>query len=213
MCCSTSGRCAAVTNFFSKKDRGKKYPRSRGKIITNFVNAKISSELFAASELEPYKNEYGGFTAILFDGKSLVCCSNGDKSQCSRTLSPGTYGLSNHLLDTPWPKVEKLKAAVAQSRRLGKNPEQLALELFKELEDAECVQDKSLLPTTLSSEEEYIRSAIFVMGAQFGTRTSSIASYFPGKGFYFTEKNHEAVPSGAPSSFSHEFVAENRTIR
>jgi uncharacterized protein with NRDE domain len=210
ICCSTSGRCAAVTNFHSKEDRGKKYPRSRGEIISNFVRATLSSEEFSLSELDPYKSEYGGFSAILFDGKSLVCCSNRDKDQFSRSLSPGTYGLSNHLLNTPWPKVEKLKTAVVQSRRLGKDPRQLALELLKELEATECVQDKSVLPTTLSPEEEHVCSAIFVKSPHFGTRTSTVVTFVPGKGFHYTEKNHETAYSTS-SSFSHEFVPESST--
>ena len=123
MCCSTSGRVAVVTNFFSKEDFGKKYPRSRGTITSTFVVSTLSSEEFSLTELEPHKWEYGGFSVILFDGKRLVYCSNRVSGLYSKALSPGTYGLSNHVLDSPWPKVEKFKAVVAHSRRLGKSPQ------------------------------------------------------------------------------------------
>ena len=205
MCCSTTARCAAVTNFFAKEDRGKKYPKSRGNIVTDFVGAKVSSEEFARDVLEPAKTEYGGFSAFLFDGKSLVYCSNRDSEQFWRKLSPGTYGLSNHLLDTPWPKVQKIKAIVAQSRN-EKEPERLARQLLMELENEERVEERSQLPSTLTKEEEFLRSAISVKSEYYGTRTSTVVTFAPGEGFHFTEKNHETV-SNPLSSFSHEFVA------
>lgn len=207
ICCSTSGRCAAVTNFFSREDHGKNYPRSRGKIVSNFVTSTLPAEDFVLTELEPYKKEYGGFSVIFFDGRSLVCCSNRDNCQFSRTLTPGTYGLSNNALDSPWQKVRKIKAAVATSRQLGNDHEKIAQGLLDELEDTECVEDRSLLPTTLSAEEEYVRSAIFVRGAHFGTRTSTVITGTAGRGFDFTEKNHPTAVSSS-SSLSHEFVAE-----
>ncbi len=207
LCCSTSGRCAAITNFFSRGDEGIQYPKSRGEVITTFVRSRLSSDEFVRLELEDHRDEYGGFSAILFDGESLMYCTNRDGANFARKLLTGVYGLSNHLLDTSWPKVEKLKHAVAHARSLRDDPQQLATELFKALEDREAVNDESLLPTILSQEEELQRSAIFVEAPKFGTRTSTVLTFTPREGFFFSEKNHGTRLS-AFTSFSQTFVAQ-----
>jgi uncharacterized protein with NRDE domain len=193
--CSTSGRLAAVANFIKKEDIGKKYPRSRGEIITNFVSSRLSAKHFA-DQLEKLKDDYSGFSALLFDGESLVCCSNRDPSQFTRALSAGLYGLSNHLLDTPWPKVEKAKHALTKVTR-DMNHNQLVDVLLKEMRDTTRVSERSLLPTTLGEEEEQIRCSVFVRGPVFGTRTTTIVVFDDRDGFDFTEKNYETPFAGS----------------
>jgi uncharacterized protein with NRDE domain len=180
---------AAVTNFHSLQDKGKKYLMSRGEIITNFVNS-TSSSLEFSQELKTRKDEYSGFSVFLFDGKNLVCCSNRDPGPFTRELPEGVYGLSNHLLDTPWPKVEKAKQALTKVTRNMKH-ESLATVLLNNLGDATLVVDKSFLPTTLDEEEERIRSSVFVQGLTYGTRTTTIVTFDDRRGFHVTEKNHE----------------------
>jgi uncharacterized protein with NRDE domain len=201
--CSTNGRLAAVTNFFSKEDRGKKYPKSRGEIITNFASSNLSAKEFAIQYLEPQKDEYSGFSALLFDGTTLVCCSNRDPKQFLCELPAGTYGLSNHLLNTPWPKVEKAKQALTKLSR-DMTHDQLVAVLLDELHDATRVSDKSLLPTTLGEEEEHIRSAVCVQGQTFGTRTTTIVTFDDQHGFEVTEENYETPFASA--SLSHGLV-------
>lgn len=207
LCCSTSGRCAAITNFFDQdNDWEKKFPKSRGEITTNFVISRLAADDFV-QQLEQDKCQYGGFNALLFDGKSLIYCTNRDKKKFSKTLSTGIYGLSNHLLDTSWPKVEKLKVAIAQARHWREDQQRLAAELMDALEDTERVNDRSLLPTILGEEEEFHRSAIFVKAGSFGTRTSTILTFTANDGFLFVEKNHQ-TPSSTSISSSHAFIAQ-----
>lgn len=202
--CSKFGRLASITNFFQKEDIGKKFPKSRGDIITGFISSDLSAQQFAEN-LSAKQDDYSGFSAVLFDGKCLVCCSNRDPAQFMRELPEGVYGLSNHLLDTPWPKVEKAKNSLKKilSREMIQD-QQLVDMLLKEMCDETRVSDRSLLPSTLGEEEEYIRSAVFVRGPVFGTRTTTIVTYDDRNGFDFTEKNYETPFAGV--SWSHEEI-------
>ena len=196
--CSTTGRLATVTNYFRKEDIEKKYPKSRGEIITKFCSSKLPAKTFA-QKLEEFKDEYSGFSALLFDGRNLVCCSNRDPDQFTQELPEGTYGLSNHLLDTSWPKVEKVKQSLSKvTRHMAQD--HLVEILLKEMADTVRVCEKSFLPTTLGEEEERVRSSVFVKGTEFGTRTTTIVTFDDRSGFDFTEKNHKTPFSGPSCS-------------
>jgi uncharacterized protein with NRDE domain len=140
----------------------------------------------------------------LFDVQSLVCYSNRDPDHVVKDLSPGIYGLSNHLLDTPWPKVEQVKAA------FGNLPKELSHSdateiLLEEFQKARAAEDP--IPTTMEEIEEELRSAIFVglptLG--YGTRTTTIITFQEGMGFDVTEQNHK-TPHLEPS-LSHNRVS------
>ncbi|MEM7505074.1 MAG: NRDE family protein [Pseudomonadota bacterium] len=103
------GRFATLTNY---REAVAAYanPPSRGQLVTGFLSGAESSGDFLAS-LSQHAHRYNGFNLLVDDGESLGYCSNRDAVPTQ--LEPGLYGLSNHLLDTPWPKVESGK------RRLG----------------------------------------------------------------------------------------------
>jgi uncharacterized protein with NRDE domain len=203
-------RMAAITNFHSLPDRAKTFPKSRGEIVTNFVKSHNKSAMDFCIQLETEKDDYSGFSAIFMDGSTLVCCSNRDQDQFCRILSPGVYGLSNHLLDTPWPKVLKAKAAIT-ARRQQTNKEELshsdvAKKLLKAFSDETKVSDRSLLPTTMGAEEEHFRSAVHVQGPTFGTRTTTILTLWDSnKCFEVTEKNYNTP--GDTESLSHQTIS------
>jgi uncharacterized protein with NRDE domain len=210
-------RLACVTNYDSLDDRKRTYPTSRGDIVSTFVGDgnKWSALEFANEYLQGRKDQYAGFNALLFDGTSMVYCSNRDPQQFCRELPAGVYGLSNHLLDTPWPKVEKVKrsltTALKRYRSGGDNkcrlPDALVNQLFSDFEDPTPVEDRSLLPTTFGEDEEYLRSAVFVRTEVGGTRTTTIVSYLGGLGFDVVEKTH-TTPFDEESS-SREFLPMN----
>ena len=83
-------------------------------------------ERFLASEREPREyleevaaraRDYNGFNLLAGDIEGVFYFSSRDGPGTGR-LSPGIHGLSNHLLDTPWPKVTRgklrLQAALAE---------------------------------------------------------------------------------------------------
>ena len=198
LACSTSGRLAAITNYHSKTDTVNKFPKSRGEIPIHFCESTLSVKDFAEG-LRAVKKDYGGFSVFLFDGKSLICYSNRDPDHVVKDLSPGIYGLSNHLLDTPWPKVEKVKAAFENlpSEMTHSDATRILLEEFQK---ARAVEDP--IPTTMEEIEEELRSAIFVTlpTLGYGTRTTTIITFQEGIGFDVTEQNHK-TPLSEPSLF------------
>src|SRR5262245_10572919 len=98
---SRQGRFGVVTNFRDLQRPLEGAP-SRGALITRWLAGEAPLDGFL-EELHESAARYAGFNLLLSDGESLVYASN-RLPEFSRTLAPGIYGLSNHLLDTPWPK-------------------------------------------------------------------------------------------------------------
>lgn len=159
---SDTGRFAAVTNV--REPGMAKGARSRGELTANFLSASVSA-LDYARELSPA--EYSGFNLLLGDGESLVYASNRDGEP--RALAPGVYGMSNHVLDTPWPKL--VRARERFSAALKALPDDMAF--FELLEDREIMPDEILPATGVSLEWERLLSAIFVQSEAYGTRAST----------------------------------------
>ena len=159
-----SERFAAVTNV---REQGMaKGVLTRGALARNF----LTSELAASDYAQKLDNQqYSGFNLLLADGDELVYCTNRDGAP--RVLPPGVYGLSNHLLDSPWPKLltARHRLAAALPRLPDTSP------LFELLADSEIVADHELPSTGVSLEWERLLSAIFVRSAAYGTRASTVA--------------------------------------
>lgn len=158
-----AGRFAAVTNV--REPGMAKGAVSRGSLTRSFLTANTPAIAYAQS-IAP--EQYSGFNLLLSDGQSLVYASNRDGPV--RALSPGVYGLSNHLLDSPWPKL--LSARQAFSKALLKLPDEAAF--FELLADQEIVPDENLPSTGVSIEWERLLSAVFVKSKDYGTRASTV---------------------------------------
>ncbi len=161
------GRLAAVTNF--RDTRRKAAPRSRGHLVSEYVGSNRSG-VDQLRSLESVQNEYGGFNLLLLDSKGLYYASN--RSPAHRAVEPGIHGLSNHLLDTGWPKVEAGKAKLQE--QLERPREQLIGELFKVLADRSKWPDEHLPHTGVSIEWERKLSAAFIHSPGYGTRASTV---------------------------------------
>ena len=159
-----TGRFAAVTNV--REPGMAKGQLSRGALTRNFLTSGFSASGYAA---QIDCAQYSGFNLLLSDGKSLVYCSNRDGQP--RVLAPGVYGLSNHLLDSPWPKL--LQARECFTEALPRLPDESAF--FDLLADQSIVDDKNLPSTGVPIEWERLLSAIFVKSESYGTRASTLA--------------------------------------
>jgi uncharacterized protein with NRDE domain len=100
-----NGRFAAITNFRNPSDQRENAP-SRGKIVTDFLESNLDAATFL-NRFKPGAQKFNGFNLLAGDQNSLYWFSN-IKDRVTR-LSPGYHGLSNHLLNTPWPKVARGK--------------------------------------------------------------------------------------------------------
>jgi len=163
-----AGRLAAISNYRDPKYDKKDAP-SRGRLVSSFLLGNDSP----ASYLDGITGEagrYNGFNLIIGLKDRLFWCSNRGKG--INELGPGIYGLSNHLLDTPWPKVIRGKSEFAGliSRSVLPGPD----EFFNMLTDRSVALDKDLPDTGVGLERERMLSPIFITSPDYGTRSSTL---------------------------------------
>ncbi len=176
------GRFSAITNYRDMKVVKENAP-SRGELVTNFLKENDSPSDFSKKLLSS-ADLYNGYNLLFADKQSFNYFSNQTKKLL--TLSPGVYGLSNHLLDTPWPKVEKSK----KSFKSILNKELVSTEdLFDILSDSSIPPDELLPDTGLRLEIERAVSPIFVKTTFYGTRSSTVILIDYDGNVTFTEKS------------------------
>lgn len=161
-----TGRFAAITNY-REPDAFKPNAPSRGKLISGFLQ-ESSTPCDYLREVAVRSSSYNGFNILAGDAETLCYFSNRDGGV--KELAPGMYGLSNHLLDTPWPKVDlgkKLLGSVLDGEIV---PEKV----FRVLRDRTQPGDSELPRTGLTLEWERVLSSIFITSQIYGTRSSTL---------------------------------------
>jgi uncharacterized protein with NRDE domain len=160
-------RFAAITNY-RDPTRVKPDAPSRGRLVSDYLLSYETAWNYL-DRLMPVATAYNGFSLLLRDNEGLFYYSN--HSGAPQILEPGLYGLSNHLLNTPWPKVcrglEKL-AALLQAQS-----EPCAAMLLSLLEDRTQAEDCKLPQTGVTLEWERVLSAMFIVSPDYGTRSST----------------------------------------
>jgi len=97
------------------------------------------------------------------------------------------YGLSNHLLDTAWPKVTSTKSALGAL--LSGDPSELIEGLFALLSDRSQPADEELPRTGIGLEWERLLSSAFVVSSRYGTRSSTVVLVGRDGGIVFEERS------------------------
>jgi uncharacterized protein with NRDE domain len=163
-----AGRYALVTNF---RDPTRVLPDapSRGALVADFLRG-AETPADCAARIMAQGPAYNGFNLIVGDRASAWYCSN--RAAAARALGPGIYAVSNHLLDTPWPKLSRTKEAFARVLRTG--PQPAVEDLFTTLADRSVAADNELPNTGVGLERERFLSSAFIVGPVYGTRSSSI---------------------------------------
>lgn len=162
------GRFAALTNF---RDPASQRPdaASRGGLVAGFLTGNERAPAYV-ERIAADAAAYNGFNLLCGDGETLVWFSN--VGGAARTLEPGVYGLCNHLLDTPWPKVQAAKSGLREG--LAALPDDAPL--FQLLRDDGIHPDADLPRTGVSLEWERLLSAAFVRAPGYGTRSSTVVA-------------------------------------
>ena len=175
-----AGRFAAVTNFRDPSDK-RSTARSRGGLVTEFLLGDETPSSFLG-KLAAQVHEYNGFNLILGDGETLYYY--GSREGAARAIDPGVHALSNHLLDEPWPKVTRARAAMKQA--IGdRDP---ALRLFDVLSDTEGAPDEDLPDTGVGLALERVLAAPLITGVTYGTRASTVLKVAADGGASFEER-------------------------
>jgi len=160
-----NGRFATVTNYRDAVPPSPKM-RSRGHLVTDFLQGSDEPLTFLQSIDD---DAYAGFNLLLGDGTTLAWHSN--RGDGPRVLEPGVYALSNALLDSPWHKVVRSKAAM-QGLLDGDNVNET--ELLRLLDDRDKAPISEIDNDWLSFEKAHAISAPFIVLPDYGTRSSSI---------------------------------------
>lgn len=165
---SRRGSFGVVTNF---RDIERPLPGapSRGTLITRYLAGKAEPGAFTKG-LAPTANDYGGFNLLLADEQAMMYASN-RLPGFSRTLTAGMHGLSNHLLDTPWPKLELTRRRFERLLGFEQPPFD---ELFEMLNDRTPAEDHLLPDTGVGREWERLLSSPFIVSERYGTRCSTV---------------------------------------
>jgi len=162
------GRFAALTNF---RDPQSNRPgrSSRGHLVSGFLLGDEQPDAYLVKVAE-HAHDYNGFSVMVSHRDALCYYSNRENEV--RSLPPGVYALSNHLLDTPWPKVTRGKRAFAEllSEADDLDPEAL----LALLSDRTAANDAELPGTGIDLEGERLLSSLFVSGGVYGTRSSTV---------------------------------------
>ncbi|HSY07221.1 MAG TPA: NRDE family protein [Steroidobacteraceae bacterium] len=182
-------RFGVVTNFREGPAAPAAAP-SRGRLIPIYLRSRAPPQRFLAS-LERAASEYAGFNVLLGDAQELWYASNRATDFACR-LPPGIYGLSNRLLDTPWPKLMRVRrrfeAWVSSTAAVN------ARELLTMLDDrTPSAADDDAYPADLAPEWRRALSAPFVQHPLYGTRCSTVVLLAASGTMHVTERRFDAA--------------------
>jgi uncharacterized protein with NRDE domain len=164
------GRFAALTNYRNPADRRTGVP-SRGALVSDFLAGETRPAEYL-KRIEKRAASYNGFSLLVGDADALWFFSN--RGTPPLRVPPGVHGLSNHLLDTPWPKVERAKAKLGEQLKKGFDADAT----FGLLDDTERAPSADLPSTGVSLELEERLSAIRILASGgYGTRCSTVLRF------------------------------------
>lgn len=182
---SKSGRFAAITNVRAPSEKNPD-AQTRGEITAKFLKSSDNPETFIDTHSHTF-NRYNGFNLLATDlsnkNSALVWLSNRvlmgknlrpRKVMNPQRLNPGIYGLSNGMLDTPWPKVQHRVGAFAQLLAMDTGQFKRSEHYLRAMEDLTQAPDDYLPQTGVSYEWEKVLSSAFIRTPNYGTRSTSL---------------------------------------
>ena len=182
-------RWAGVTNIREGgRDKANHSNKSRGWLVRDYLQGELSPADFIAS-IATTINDFDGFNLLLGDSEEVWYSSN--REGLTRSLAPGIYGLSNHLLDTPWPKVVRAKTGF--KKLLDKSSFNHG-EAFALLADTTQASDEKLPDTGIPLAWERALSAIFITMPKYGTRCSTFLTVGADGQRFLTERRFTGGP-------------------
>lgn len=174
---TTKGRFAALTNYRDAQRMSTTGP-SRGGLVKQALLAGIDPA---------GTGDYDGFNLLYGPIDALRYHSN--LNGADGPLTPGIHGLSNHLLDTPWPKVARAKAMLEGALAAPGGP--APGPLFELLADSRTAPDPELPRTGVPLAVERALSAIRIALPGYGTRCSTVLMVDRAGRVRFIERTHD----------------------
>ncbi len=183
-----TGKLAAITNYRDPAHIREHAP-SRGNLVRHFLEMETSAKQYL-EDLNREAHRYNGFNLVVGSIDNLFWYSN--RGEGIQRLSRNVYGLSNHLLDTRWPKVEKAKKALKDV--LGSKEILHPETLFAILGDRTRPPDDLLPDTGVGMEWERVLAPIFISSPLYGTRSSTVILVDHQARVIFTERTYNSQP-------------------
>jgi uncharacterized protein with NRDE domain len=169
---TAEGRLALVTNVRDPSRNDPSSP-SRGRIVPDWLAARERVDRFW---MRTALSGYNGFNLVAFDFRQGECFWASNTGSHPVRLERGIHGLSNAALDTPWPKVQALKARLCEAVDTADSVDALSAQLFDALADRSEAPDEALPETGVPLEWERRLSAAFIRTPDmaYGTRCSTL---------------------------------------
>ena len=169
-------------------------------MISDYLTSDIPAETYL-TEIDRNAAKYNGFNLLVGDTAGLYYYSN--RQGMLRRVEPGLYGLSNHFLDTPWPKVAWGKTGLQALLQGKKDPE--PEKLFQLLHNKTRPKADQLPETGVGLRWEKILSPLFITSKTYGTRSSSLLLVSKSKRILFSERTYSPARLPPPKSFTRTF--------
>ena len=171
-----NGRFAALTNYRNPQENTKG-KHSRGELVADFLKDNGHPEGFMQHAANK-RALYPGYNLLAGTAEDLYYYANiGNEIH---RVQPGIHGLSNHILNTEWPKVKRGKEGLAKiindpsGIKEAGNTESLVAQLFTLLQNTEPVSDELLPKTGIPHDLEKMLSTLFIKSEEYGTRSSTV---------------------------------------
>ncbi len=197
---TTAGKVAAVTNYRDPRQQVTN-PPSRGSLVAEYLRDGTMTAKGLHARLQRDAGQYDGFNLVYGTVGELYYFTN--RGGSSGPVSPGIHGLSNHLLDTRWPKLVEAKARL---ERLLTRDDLRHDDLLQAMADPSPFADEQLPDTGIGPEFERFLSPIFIQGERYATRSTSVITVSRDGEVRFTELSHD-LPGLTPLSFSFRLTA------
>jgi len=184
MALNKNGKISLVTNYRDPANINPKAP-SRGQLVSDFLLNVVSPEEYL-SDVSKRASQYNGFNLLTGYTDELWYLSNYGNG--IKKLESGVYGLSNHLLDTPWPKVHRGK------EKFTRVISEVVIEpdtLFELLYDEQRAEDQLLPDTGIGLERERALSSMFIKTNGYGTRCSTVILVSRDNQILFSERVYD----------------------
>lgn len=188
------GRFGFLTNYREPGRTPPPHAPSRGALVRDFLLGGDTAQSYLQG-VGAHAQDWAGFNLIIGDSQGVWYLSNRDPVGVARRLPSGRHVLSNHLLDTPWPKAGRLR-----DRLDALTPDQWAANpdaVFAALRDRTQASEDELPNTGLTREFEQLLSSPFIVSPSYGTRCSTVIAMASTGETLFCEQSYSA--DGQPS--------------
>jgi len=187
-----TGRVAVLTNFRDPASVRRDAP-SRGALARDYLLGDDPPRAYL-ERLAARAGDYNSFNLLVGGPSGLFWFS--DRGPGIVEVPPGVHGLSNALLDTPWPKVVRGKAALSRLLADGKPVQEQ--DLFRILSDPREAPDHELPSTGVPLLFERALSAVLVTCPGYATRSSTILLAGPDNRLVYEEHVRHPLTPGQP---------------